>query len=85
MSSTPPPAGSRKASAQLPAGEVTGVSGVPLSVAFQPPAGSASSMVPPAAGARAPETPVGPDGTATTVPLGSTTRTRADNSVTRHR
>jgi hypothetical protein len=54
-----------------------------LSVADQPPAGSASSNVPPAAGTLAPATRTVPEFTGTTVPLRSTTRTRAGVSDTR--
>ena len=50
-SRVPPPGGSRNAWAQLPAGEATAVSGRPLRVAFQSPAGSARVRIPPAAGA----------------------------------
>jgi hypothetical protein len=55
-----------------------------LSAAAQPPAGSASTNVPPAAGTLAPATRTVPEFTATTVPFCSTTRTRAVVPDTRH-
>ena len=85
MVTWPPPGGNRNACAHAPAGDGTWVSALPLSVALQPPAGSASSRVPPAAGAGAPETDTGPDRKATTVPFGSTTLALAGTSVSRHR
>jgi len=68
--SVPPPAGSRNPCAQPFTGAASGVSGWPFKVADQPAAGAASISVPPAAGAFAPATLTGPDGTATTVPPG---------------
>src|SRR5258705_1968282 len=80
MLSVPPPAGSLYACAQLPAGDGTSDRAWPFSSAVQPQAGSANISVPPPAGTDAPETPTGPEGTATTVPSGLTTLTR-DGSV----
>ena len=84
MSRVPPPGGSRKACAHAPAGDGTDWSAVPLRVAVQPPAGSASSSVPPPRGAAAPETLTCPEGTATSLPPGPATRTRAVVVATRH-
>ena len=85
MSSLPPPAGSRNACAQPYAGLGSGVSGRPLSEACQLAlAGSASTSVPPAAGAAAPLTLTVPDARSTWAPPGSTTRTRPAGTLTRH-
>ena len=84
MVTVPPPGGSRKAWAQPPAGEGTWVSACPFRAACQPPAGSASSRMPPAAGA-APDAPTAPELTATTAPDGSTTLTRAGSAASFHR
>ena len=80
----PPPDGSRNAWAQPSTGG-SDCSAVPFSVADQPPAGSASTSVPPLRGAAAPDTPdlarrtPGPR-----VPSGSMTRAWAVVSATRH-
>ena len=84
MVSDPPPDGRRNPCAQPPTGATSGVSGCPLSAADQPPVGSASTNVPPAAGTLAPATRTVPEFTGTTVPFCSTTRTRAVVSDTRH-
>src|SRR5258707_14701259 len=83
MSRVPPPGGSRKACAQAPAGDGTDCSAVPLRVAVQPPAGSASSRVPPLRGAAAPATLTSPDGTGTSLPPAAATPTRAVVCATR--
>src|ERR1039458_7197857 len=84
MFRVPPPGGRRKACAQAPAGDGTDWSAVPLTVAVQPPDGSASSRVPPLRGAAAPETLTRPEGTVTSLPPGSDTRTRPVVCATRH-
>src|SRR6185437_15886027 len=75
--SSPPPGGSLYAWAHAPAGDATGVRDRPFTEALQPPVGSASISVPPAAGAGTPVTPIGFEAIGSTVPLGSTTVTRA--------
>src|SRR5262249_61551626 len=81
--SVPPPGGSRNPCAQPFTGAPSGASGRPFTLADQPPAGSASTSVPPVAGTRAPVTRTGPEATGITVPLGSVTVTRAAVSTTR--
>ena len=61
------------------------VSGFPLRVADQPPAGSASTSVPEVSGATTAFTPTGPEGTGTAVPPGVRTLTRATVPDTCHR
>jgi hypothetical protein len=85
MVSVPPPGGSRNACAQAPDGDRMAVSPWPSTAADHPPAGSASSRVPPAAGTRAPATPTGPEGIATTVPFRSMTLTRDGALASFHR
>jgi len=71
--------------AQPRTGAASGFSGVPFSVAAQPPYGSASTTVPPDAGARTPLMPTGCDGSVLTVPSEAITRTRDTGPATCHR
>ena len=85
MTSRPPPAGSTKPCAHPSTGAASRVSGLPLRVADQPPAASASTSVPEVPGATTAFTPTGPEGTGTAVPPGVRTRTRATVPDTCHR
>src|SRR5690349_6452485 len=81
----PPPAGRVKPCAQPLTGAARAVSGLPLRVADQPPAASASTRVPEVPGASVSFTPTDPEGTGTAVPDGVTTRARATVPETCHR
>ena len=74
-----------KPCAQPSTGAASVASGLPLRVADQPPAASASTRVPEVPGASTVFTPIGPEGTGTAVPAGVTTRARATVPETCHR
>ena len=74
-----------KPCAQPSTGAASAVSGLPSRVADQPPAASASTRVPEVPGASVAFTPTDPEGTATAVPDGVTTRARATVPETCHR
>ncbi len=85
IESLPPPAGSTNPCAQPPTGVAIGRSARPLRVAVHPPYGSASTRVPPVAGALALLMLTGLAASVVTVPSGAITRARATGPATCHR